>query len=178
MVERRLGSLSGLGHPERVQVLLGLGLHPVRQLVQNVGGLVNPAALLPRGAVDLAQGLPEPKITVANGELGADPKAAVPQVDEQLAPRLFALAVAVGEPDQLLATLLVGTNHDQDALALLIEPGVEVDAVDPDVDVALAGEVASLPSLQFALPGLLQPADGRGRQAPGRPVREARRAPR
>jgi hypothetical protein len=43
MLPRRL---SGFGHPDRVQVLLGLGLHALGQLVQHVGGLVDPAALL------------------------------------------------------------------------------------------------------------------------------------
>jgi hypothetical protein len=68
---------------------------------------------------------------------------AVTQIDQQLAPRLLALAVAVAEPDQLLAAPLVGTDHDQDALALLVEPGVEIHAVDPEVDVALASRVAA-----------------------------------
>ena len=45
--KRLLGRLAALGLIDRVQVLLGLALHDVRQLVQHVGGLVDPAALLP-----------------------------------------------------------------------------------------------------------------------------------
>ncbi len=47
---------------------------------------MNPAALLPRGTVDLAQRLPEPEVAVADGELRAELEAPVAQVDEQLAP--------------------------------------------------------------------------------------------
>jgi hypothetical protein len=90
----------------------------------------------------LAQRLPEPEISVTDRELRADLEPAVAEIDQQLTPRLLALAVAVGEPDQLLAPQLVGADRDQDALARLIEPGVEVDAVDPEVDVALAGQIA------------------------------------
>jgi hypothetical protein len=125
---------------------------------------VNAAALLPGGAIDLAQRLPEAEVAVADRELGTDLEPAVTQIDQQLAPGLLTLPVAIGEPDQLLAAPLVGTDHDQDALALLVEPSVEVHAVDPEVDVALAGEVALLPGRQLGLPGLLQPADGRGGQ--------------
>jgi hypothetical protein len=41
----------------------------------------------------------------------------------------------------------------------------EVDAGDPELDVAFAGEVARLPGGQFGPPRLLQSADGRGGQA-------------
>ena len=123
VVEGGLGRIASPGHPDRVQVLLGLGLHVLRQLVEDVGGLVDPAALFPGGAVDLAQRLPEPEISVTDRELRADLEPAVAEIDQQLTPRLLALAVAVGEPDQLLAPQLVGADRDQDALARLIEPG-------------------------------------------------------
>src|SRR6188472_4752392 len=145
MVEGGRGRLPGLGHPDAVQVLLGLGLHALGQLVQNVGGLVDPTALLARGPIDLAQRLPEPEVAVADSEFRADLQAAVAQIHQQLAPRLLALAIAVGEPDQFLSAELVRADHDQDALALLIKTSIEVDAIDPEVDVALAGQTAPLP---------------------------------
>ncbi len=85
-VEGRLRRLAGLGHPDRVQLLLGLGLQALGQLVQHVGRLVNPAALRARGTVNLAQRLLEPEIAVADGELRAELETAVPEIDEQLMP--------------------------------------------------------------------------------------------
>ena len=65
---------------------------------------------------------------------------------------------------------------DQDALRLVLQTRLQVDAVGPDVDVALGRQVALAPSLVFVGPDLLQPRDGRGRQ-PGRPCRARRPAP-
>ena len=127
-----------------------------------------------RGPIDLAQRLPEPEVAVADSEFRADLQAAAAQIHQQLAPRLLALAIAVGEPDQFLSAELVRADHDQDALALLIKTSIEVDAIDPEVDVALAGQTAPLPGSQLGLPGLFQPADGRRRQT--RRVRPEQRA--
>ena len=69
-VERLLGPILGLGQPDVLQVPLGLGLEGLGQLVQNVAGLVQPAALFARRAVALAQGLPEAGRPVSDGQLG------------------------------------------------------------------------------------------------------------
>jgi hypothetical protein len=58
-----------------MQLLLGLGLQALGELVEHVGRLVHPAALLPRRGIDLAERLP----------------------------RLLALTIAVGDGDQFLA---------------------------------------------------------------------------
>ena len=68
--ERLLGPILGLGQPDVLQVPLGLGLEGLGQLVQNVAGLVQPAALFARRAVALAQGLPEAERSVSDGQLG------------------------------------------------------------------------------------------------------------
>ena len=65
--------LRRMGHPNFLEVALGFALYALGQLVEHVGGLVDPAALLAGVAVDLAQGFPEAERAVAGGKLGATP---------------------------------------------------------------------------------------------------------
>ena len=55
-------------------------------------------------------------------------------------------------------------GQDQQALRGVLEPGLDVDAVGPEVDVTLGGEVAVAPARILLRPGLLEPSDGRGRE--------------
>src|SRR6201987_5180913 len=57
-----------------------------------------------------------------------------------------------------------GTDDDQQALRSVLEPGLDVDAVGPEVDVTLGGEIALAPARMLLRPGLLEPSDGRGRE--------------
>ena len=50
-------------------------------------------------------------------------------------------------------------------MRLVLQTRLQVDAVGPDVDVALGRQVALAPSLVFVEPDVLEPRDGRGRQA-------------
>ncbi len=52
-----------------------------------------------------------------------------------------------------------------------------MDAVGPEVDVALGGEIALAPAHVLLRPGLLEPPDGRGRQPAGILAEQARPAP-
>src|SRR5436190_161974 len=61
-----------LGLVDGVQVLLGLTLQRPRQLVEHVGDLVHPAALLPGLGPDLVQRLPEAERAVAGRQLGTE----------------------------------------------------------------------------------------------------------
>ena len=131
-VERLLGPILGLGHPDVLPVPLGLGLEGLGQLVQHVAGLVQPAALFARRAVALAQGLPEAARSVADGQLGRHLEAAPLEIEQQLAPRLGALAIAGGDCQQFLAAPLVGADDDQDALFVVLHPGLEIDPVGPE----------------------------------------------
>jgi len=81
------------------------------------------------------------------------------------APALGAFPEAVFDRQQLLAPLGVGADEDQDALPLVLEPGREVNAVSPEIDVAPGQEIASLPAFVFVLPCSRQAAHGRRRQA-------------
>src|SRR5271157_380986 len=85
-----------------------------------------------------------------------------------------ALARPVGEADQLLLPFGRRANHEKNALLLILEPRLQVDAVRPDVNIAPGREIALLPAFVFSGPPLLQPRDGRCRQA-GRILAEQRR---
>src|SRR5215211_1130849 len=80
-------------------------------------------------------------------------------------PILGALACAVGEAEQLLSALRGRADDDQDALLGIFKAGLQVNAVGPHVDIALGRQIALPPMLVFVEPDLLQPRDGRGRQA-------------
>ena len=63
--QERIGSC--FSHPDLVQIGLSFRLYTLRHVVEDVGRLVNPAALLARVGKDLAQGGPEAGSTVAHG---------------------------------------------------------------------------------------------------------------
>ena len=79
------------------------------------------------------------------------------EIEEQLPPGLRALAHAVDEADELLFALRRGANDDQQALRVVLQAGLHVDAVGPEVDVALGGEVALAPACVLVRPGVLEP---------------------
>src|SRR4030081_3339674 len=125
----------------------------------------HPAALLACGRPQLAERLPEAKRAVGDGEFGRDRQTSVPQIEQQFPPILRAFAPAVGEAEQFLFALRRRADDDQDALLGVFKTGLQVNAVGPHVDVALGRQIALPPMLVLVEPGLLQPRDGRGRQA-------------
>ena len=52
-----------------------------------------------------------------------------------------------------------GTDHDQHARAIFLQAHIEVDGVGPQVNVALAVQVALRPGLELLLPDLLESHD-------------------
>jgi len=70
--------------------------------------------------------------------------------------------VAVLDGDELLLALGGGAQQNKDALTILFQADVQVDAIGPDVDVFFARQVALGPSGLLVLPGLGEPADGAG----------------
>src|ERR1700680_4613782 len=71
-----------------------------------------------------------------------------------------ALAGAIGEADQFLAALRRRADQHEDALLFVFEACFEMDAVSPDVDVALRRQIALLPGGVLVAPAVLQAADG------------------
>jgi hypothetical protein len=155
--------LLGLGHPDLLQRLLGLRLLALRQLVEHIGGLVHPAALAACLWPHFLDRLPEAQRAVGDREFGPHREPAPLQVKEQLPPGLRALTHAINEPDEFLLALGRRADDHQQALRFILEPSLNVDAVDPEVDVALAREIALAPARVLLQPGLLEPGDRRGR---------------
>ena len=117
-----------------------------------------------RAGPDLVERLPEAERAVANRDLGGDGQPASLNLDEQLAPTLGALADAHLEADEFLPTLGRGADQHQHALGMILHPGLQVDAVGPDVDVMPGREIARLPAFVLGLPLGGEAADHRGRQ--------------
>ena len=105
--------------------------------------------------------LPEAQRAVGDREFGPPREPAPLQVKEQLPPGLRALTHAINEPDEFLLALGRRADDHQQALRFILEPSLNVDAVDPEVDVALGGQVAITPMGMLVDPGLLQARDGR-----------------
>ena len=154
----------GLGHPDLLQRALGLRVLALRQLVEDVGGLVHPAALLAGCRPHLAERLPEAERAVGDGKLRRQRQTAALQIEQQITPIVCALARAIGEADQLLPAFRRRADDDQDALRLVLEPGLADGCRRPrrrrsawPTDRASATRV-------LVDPDLLQAGDGRGRQ--------------
>jgi hypothetical protein len=91
-----LGVLAVFGVPDLGQRGLRAGLCGLGERVEDVGDLVEPAALLAGGREDVTQRGPEPERSVADGEHWRSHAAAL-AVPEQVGPRLRRLAVPIGE---------------------------------------------------------------------------------
>ena len=124
---------------------------------------MEPTPLLPTVGEHLAHRLPEPECTVTNGQhRGGHPTATTrPQ---QIGPGLGRLPIAVGQRDELLVAVGTHADHHQQAEFLLLEADLEVDAVDPQVDVVGARQIALPEGLGLVLPLRGQPGDRRRRQ--------------
>ena len=98
------------------------------------------------------------------------------QVEQQIAPVLRALAGAIVKPTVPSALRRRADQH-QDALLFVFEARLEMDAIGPDVDVALRRQIAPLPRAVFvSQPSFRRPmADA---DNPAASLRAARPAPR
>src|SRR6478752_7838058 len=135
----------------------------LRQLGEYVGGLVHPAALLARFRPDLASCLPEAEPAVGDRQLGPHIQAAPLQVEQQMTPIVGTFPGTVGEADQLLLALRRGPDQHENALLFILQARFQVDAIGPDVDVALRRQITLLPLRMLVLPNLLEPANRRRR---------------
>ena len=81
------------------------------------------------------------------------------QILKQVTPGQVALSFAVLYGQQLLAPVMSGTNHHQDARPVGLETHVEVDAVHPQIGVAMAAQIALPPGGILLFPDLLEPHD-------------------
>lgn len=120
--------------------------------------------MLAGGGEDLAQGLPEAKRAVADRE-HRGPHAAARAVTQEGGPGFGRSAVAVSHGHQLFGAVGADADHDQNGGLGLFQADPQVDAVDPDVHVVGAGQIAVLECGVVCLPLGGQPGDGRRRQA-------------
>src|ERR1022692_4980244 len=117
-----------------------------------------------RGRPYLIERLPKAQRPIASGEFWSSRQAALLEIDKQLAPALRALADPNLKPDQFLAPFRRRANQNQHAFGLILHPGLQINPVRPDIDVAPGGKVALLPAAVFLLPLARQSGDDRRRQ--------------
>ena len=98
---------------------------------------MHPAALAAGPRPHFLDRLPEAERAVGDREFRPHREPAPLQIEEQLTPGLRALAHAIGEANKFLLALGRGADDDQQALCGVLEPGLHMDAVDPEVHVAL-----------------------------------------
>src|SRR5450755_4964597 len=101
-VDRRLGGRAGRRSVNLSKVYLHVDLDGEGDLVQHVGGLVNPTALVLGAGKDLIDGLPEAERAVADREIRGDLEPTPLDVDQELAPALRALPHPGLETDEFL----------------------------------------------------------------------------
>ena len=114
--------------------------------VQNIGRLVHPALLLPSKGKHFPLRLPETQGAISHGDAGIFRQTPGFEILKQLKPGQIALSFTVHHGQQLLGSVLGGTDHHQDAGPVGLETDVEVDAVHPHVGVALAAQIPLTPS--------------------------------
>jgi hypothetical protein len=148
-------------HPDRLEALFGLRLEVFGQLVQHIGRLMHPTPLPAGLPVHLTERLPKSQYPIPNSQGWRLREPAAFEVEEQFFPGLRALAVAIPEPDEFFLAREIGADNDENTMACCLKPGLQVHAVDPEIDVAFARQIPLLPLCQFFLPPLLQPAQRR-----------------
>ena len=153
-----------LGPSDVLQRTLGLCLQALGQLVQDIRRLVYPAALRICLRPHLIDRFPEAKRAIGDGELRSYCQTAPLEIEQQFLPGQRALADAVGKTDEFLLAFGGGADDHEQTLRVIFEPGLDVDAIDPEVNVSLARQIAIEPAGVFVGPGLLQAPNGRGGQ--------------
>jgi len=162
---RRLRLVARRGQGDVVEPLLRLALEAGGQLLQHVRGLVDPAELWLRLRELLRQRHPEAQRPVPRGHRGSVREAAAFHLPQEAAPTVRRFPEAVLDGDEFLRAVGAGADDDQQTLPVGVQPDVEVDAVDPPIDVPTRREIALAPGLVLPLPDLLEPHDGLRREA-------------
>jgi hypothetical protein len=143
--------------------------------------MLHPASLLTGLGPDLADRLPEAKRAIGDGDLGRHRQTPALEIEQQGAPVVSALSRAVDKAEQLLLALRRGADDDQDALRLVLQTRLKVDAVGPDIDVALADRSRSLhclcSSIQTSFSRAMVAADKPGASLPSKAASAGAKSP-
>ena len=90
---------------------------------------MHPAALFAGFSVNLAQRLPEPQGTVADGQFGTGFEAPALEIEQQLPPALRALAVAIRQGYNVLVAKRIGADDHQNALFVMVHARRKINPV-------------------------------------------------
>ena len=172
-----LGLLARLGRRDLRQQRPRLSLNPLRQVIEHVEDLVVPAALVRRLRPHLFGGAPDREAPVGHQQQRG-PQTPIAQVAQDLQPGLRRLAVAGPHGQYLFAAITHGADDDQQGRLVLLQPGLDVDAIRPRVhqfggrrDVALARSPAPPPTAPAAGQWTKPRGERRCPKAPAKPVR-------
>ena len=113
---------------------------------------MHPTTLRTRLRQHLIDRFPEAKRPVGNGELRRHRQTAPLEIEEEFLPRLRALADAVGKANEFLLAFGSGANDHEQTLRVVLEPSLDVDAIDPEVNILLGGQIAIEPAGVFLQP--------------------------
>src|SRR6516162_7010201 len=160
-IDRYLGRRAGWRAVDLAKVDLHVDLDREGDLVQYVGGLVNPTPLVSGARKDLLDRLPEAERAVADREVRRNLEPTLLHVDEKLAPALCVLTYPGLEADEFLLALGCCADQHQHALGGFFHSGLQIDPVRPHVHVSPRREVALLPGVVICLPFCCQPRDHR-----------------
>ena len=155
------------GHVDRMQLFFGCTMQLLRQFIQHVCRLVNPADLLARRWPHFRSCLPEAQRSISDGQQWRVCHASLLQIEQQLAPTQCRLTFAVADCKQFLRSVLARTDHDQHAWPIVAKANIGVNPVAPDVAILFGGDVALAPLAILLLPLFNKACDRRGRQSGG-----------
>src|ERR1700719_3624446 len=166
-VERGECILLGLGHPDLLERTLGLRLLALGQLVQDLAVLCTQQRwprVLGHPSSTACQKPRAPSATASSGPI-ASPRRLRSRRSSfhdcalsrtpSMSPTSSFLPSGVAP--------MITSRH----CAASLEPGLHMDAVDPEVNVAFGREITLAPTRMLVRPGLLEPPDGRGREPAG-----------
>ena len=142
----------GRCHPDLVQRLLDLGLDHLGELVEHIGGLMNPATLMSCLRKDLAQCFPKPQCSVSNCQFRGNPESLRLLSQQQLRPALLRFPITILNGNELFPALFCNAYNHKDALLGIVAPNSEIHTVCPDINVPLVLQAAPAPGFVLFLP--------------------------
>src|SRR5206468_674456 len=157
------GLLSGLGVRNSREQTPRFGLLLERQLVEEVQEAVIPASLLLRLREDGSQRAPDAEMPIADDHLRRR-KSAPLEIAQDRRPALGRLAIAALDGEDDLPAVAQRGQHHEDRGLVLLEPGLDVHAVHPEVDDLEIRYRPRLPELVLGLPARLEASNRRRRE--------------
>lgn len=105
-------------------------------------------------AINLFKGLPETQSTIADSQFGSVFETSVFYVKQDLGPGQLAFSQSVSKGQELFFAVFCCSNDDQEALSVF-HAYIAVDAISPNVCIALMRQIPFLLVLQVLFPDAL-----------------------